>query len=150
MRCIFVGFAVYMEEIDYCIFAELIQNFLSVNIRLSLSGPTVSCNYQHLCLRFPILDQRNPLFDKALLGAFPWLPDHQIHGWRTEKQLVRRSINPLTAKIPTIQRDFYVTIGIDDGYTLNLNSVSCEAVIFPFIPSQCTQQTTLAHLTLTN
>jgi len=114
-----------MEEINERIFAKDVPHFLTVNIGLTLFGPTVCSNDNNLAVGSRYLISRNPVINLSRLRAFPRLPHYEIHGRRAEEQLMSRAINSLTAEVPTVEGDFFFAFAIRYFDLLDFDSVRC-------------------------
>ena len=96
-------------------------------------------------VRFAVFDELDPFFDKALLGAFSWLPDDEVDGGGTEKELVRGAVDALAAEIPTVEGDFSAAGGVNGGDGADFDAVR-GGVFLPGFAGQRIHQTGFAHL----
>src|SRR6185369_3401005 len=101
-----------MKEIDDCVSAKQVPDFLPVNIRLAFLGAIVSCDDEDFGVRLAVLHQLDPFLYESLRWTFAWFPDHQIDSRGTEEQLVCGPVDPLPTEIPAVESDLCVGCGI--------------------------------------
>ena len=105
---VLIGLAIYEEKVNDSVFAEEVPQFLTVNIGLALLRSAVCSDDKNLGARLAALDQLNPFLDETLLGTFARIPDDEIDGWRAEEQLVRGTVDALSAEVPAVEDDFFL------------------------------------------
>jgi hypothetical protein len=86
---------------------------LTVNIGLALLRTAVRGDDKYLGARLAALDQLYPFLNEALLGTFARLPDDKVDSGSTEEQLVRGTVDALTAKIPAVEGVFFLSFSFD-------------------------------------
>ena len=118
---VLIRLALDVKEFQHGVGAKQIAQFLAVDIGLALAGTAVRGHHQDLGVRLAMLDQPDPFLDKALLGTFARLPDHEINRGRAEEQLMRGAIDTLAAKVPAVERDLCATVRVGDLDRLDFN-----------------------------
>ena len=103
---VLIGFAFHEEKVNDGVLAEEVPQFLTVNIGLALLRSAVRGDDEDLGARLAALDELNPFLDEALLRTFARLPDDEIDGGRAEEQLVRGTVDALSAEVPAVEGDF--------------------------------------------